>query len=96
MPVKDQSSAIAEKDIIDISQNMKEDGTLNWDAPEGKWNIIRFGYTTTDAHNGPATKEGQGLECDKMDTSALAYHFSQYPQKLINKNKLLYQHFNSC
>ncbi len=81
----DQSLAIAENTIIDITDKMKEDGTLNWDAPAGNWNIIRFGYTTTDAHNGPATKEGEGLECDKMDTGAIAYHFSQFPQKLIDK-----------
>ena len=56
----------------------------HWDAPEGNWTIIRFGYTSTGATNGPATKEGTGLECDKMDTSALNLHWVNYPQKLID------------
>ncbi len=78
------SQAVSERDIIDISDKMGMDGILNWDAPEGNWKVIRFGYTSTGATNGPATAEGRGLECDKMDTSALNLHFSNYPQKLID------------
>ena len=64
---------------------MLADGTLNWEKPEGNWTIIRFGYTTTGATNGPATPEGTGLECDKMDTAAVNLHFRNFPQKLIGQ-----------
>ncbi|HYW94253.1 MAG TPA: glycosyl hydrolase, partial [Bacteroidales bacterium] len=53
-------------------------------APEGSWTVVRFGYTSTGSMNGPATAEGRGLECDKMDTSALNLHWRNYPQKLID------------
>ncbi|MDX2190921.1 MAG: glycosyl hydrolase, partial [Bacteroidota bacterium] len=76
---------IDESKIIDISDKMTSNGTLKWDAPAGNWSIIRFGYTTTSAKNAPATKEGEGLECDKMDTAAVNFHFAQYPQKLVDK-----------
>jgi len=69
--------------IVDLTDKMTDDGTLTWKAPAGNWAVIRFGYTTTGAKNGPATKEGVGLECDKMDTAALSFHFSQFPRKLI-------------
>ena len=75
---------LARNQIIDITKYMTADGVLNWTAPAGKWNIIRFGYTTTGAVNSPATKDGEGLECDKMDSSAVSYHFSKFPQKLID------------
>lgn len=77
-------SGVSEKNIIDLTKLMSEDGTLNWTAPTGKWNIIRFGYTTTGAINSPATLEGEGLECDKMDSKAVAFHFSSFAQKLID------------
>lgn len=77
-------TGITENNIIDVTSYMLADGTLNWNAPKGKWDIIRFGYTTTATKNSPATAEGEGLECDKMDSNVVNYHFSQFPQKLIN------------
>lgn len=71
--------------VLDISNKMDANGMLHWNVPAGNWKIIRFGYTTTGAINAPATKEGEGLECDKMDSNAIAFHFSQFPQKLIDK-----------
>jgi hypothetical protein len=75
---------IPQGSIIDLTEKMDENGKLNWDIPGGSWSIIRFGYTTTGATNGPSTIEGMGLECDKMDTSALNLHFDNFPQKLID------------
>jgi hypothetical protein len=70
--------------VVDLTGKMSADGQLNWEAPEGKWVVSRFGYTTTGSENGPATEEGRGLECDKMDTSALNFHFRNFPMKLID------------
>ena len=80
-----QKSIIPEKEIIDLSGKMSADGSLNWVAPEGNWAILRFGFTTTGSTNSPATKEGKGLECDKMDTTAVNLHFNNFPSKLIEK-----------
>jgi hypothetical protein len=73
------------KDILTLTDKMSAEGTLQWDAPEGNWTVIRFGYTLTGATNGPATKEGVGLECDKMDTAAINLHFRSFPHKLIDQ-----------
>ena len=75
---------IHSNDIINLTGKMLPDGTLDWDKPAGKWVVIRFGYTTTGAENGPATPEGRGLECDKLDTLAVNVHFQNFPQKLID------------
>ncbi|MBE0655275.1 MAG: hypothetical protein IH594_15855 [Bacteroidales bacterium] len=69
-------------EVTDLSTRMDSAGLLSWDAPAGDWVILRIGYTTTSAVNAPATEAGRGLECDKMDTAALNYHFSQLPEKL--------------
>jgi hypothetical protein len=73
------------KEVIDLSSKMSSDGTLNWKPGEGNWTIIRFGYTSTGALNQPATAQGMGLECDKMDTAAVNLHFNSFPAKLIEK-----------
>ena len=75
---------ISPDSIIELTAKMSRDGELKWNAPPGNWTIIRFGYTSTGAENGPATKEGRGLECDKMDAAALDLHFRSYPQKLVD------------
>jgi hypothetical protein len=79
----DSTNTVSSRDIIDVTQYMNSDGILMWDAPDGNWEVLRIGYTTTGAQNAPATKAGRGLECDKMDTAALNLHFRGYPAKLI-------------
>ncbi|RYX82902.1 hypothetical protein EON83_17495 [bacterium] len=65
---------VAPEQIIDLSSNLKADGTLEWDAPAGEWAIYRFGATTTGALLQPAQWEAIGLECDKMSAQAVAFH----------------------
>lgn len=70
-------------DVKVLTDKMQADGSLRWAVPTGKWVIVRFGYTTTGATNLPATREGKGLECDKMDPAALDLHFRNFPAKLV-------------
>lgn len=77
------SHVVSLNDMIDLTAFMLPDGTLKWDAPRGDWEILRIGYTTTGAINGPATRAGTGLECDKMDTSAFNVHFTSFSEKMI-------------
>lgn len=75
---------LAKNEIINLTSFVNKNGFLTWDAPTGNWDIIRFGYTTNGAKNSPATKEGEGLECDKLDSNAVNFHFKQFPQKIID------------
>jgi hypothetical protein len=84
-PMKDFSTSVSYSGVIDLSRNMDTNGQLKWDAPEGNWIVIRFGYTTTGSMNSPSTIAGRGLECDKMDTTALNLHFRSFPEKLIRE-----------
>lgn len=71
------------QEVVDLTGRMDADGKLNWKVPKGNWVVYRFGYTLTGARNSPATEDGKGLECDKMDTSALNLHFNHFSKKLI-------------
>jgi len=73
--------------VINLTDKMGQDGMIDIDLPDGYWTILRFGYTTTGVVNTPSTIEGRGLECDKMDTTALNLHFADFPQKLVEHSK---------
>lgn len=74
----EKSDAIAITDIIDLTNKMDADGNLNWDAPAGKWTIIRLGYSLTGRENHPASPEATGLEVDKLDKEAVTRYINTY------------------
>ena len=61
---------IPRRKLLNISEFVSEDGTLEWDAPEGEWTILRMGYTTNGAENRPAGG-AIGLECDRFNPAAV-------------------------
>lgn len=61
-------------DVIDISDKMDKSGKLNWDAPEGKWTVVRFGHVNMRRTNKPAVPEATGWECSKLDKIAIENH----------------------
>ena len=69
-------------DVKIITDKMAADGKLDWDAPAGRWHVLRVGYTSTARQNAPANVEGRGLECDKFDPAAVRFHLEQYVGKL--------------
>ena len=71
------------RQVVDVTRYVDIHGVLRWTFGQGEWTVLRFGYTTTGKTNNPATWEGRGLECDKMDTTALNVHFANYPQKVL-------------
>lgn len=71
--------AILKENIIDLTDKMKSDGTLNWKAPKGgEWIILRFGYSLTGRQNHPASPEATGLEVDKLDKAAVRNYINTY------------------
>ena len=57
---------------------MHPDGTLDWTPPEGRWNVIRFGYSLTGHLNAPASPEATGLEVDKLNAAYVKSYFENY------------------
>jgi hypothetical protein len=65
-------------EVLDLSQQLKEDGTLNWTPSVGKWLVLRIGYSLTGAQNRPAAPEATGLEVDKLDSVAVKRYIDTY------------------
>lgn len=77
-PQVDASSAIAKSDVVDLTSKMSPDGTLDWTPPEGKWVVLRFGYSLLGITNHPATPEATGLEVDKLDHRFVKDYLEKY------------------
>ena len=78
------AGAVQRREVIDLTSKLTADGKLNWQVPAGEWVVLRFGYTPTGAINHPATKEGEGLECDKFSKAALDAHWAGFMQKVLD------------
>ncbi len=80
VPTPDAPSAaeISRGDILDLTSKMDKDGTLHWNAPAGRWTILRMGYSLTGARNRPSVPAGSGLEVDKLSSKYVQQYFAGY------------------
>ena len=69
--------------IIDLTAKCTADGVLEWDVPEGKWTILRTGYTMTGDVTNWSSPTGAGLEADPLDSAAMDFHFAHAGAPLI-------------
>jgi hypothetical protein len=69
--------------IINISDKINNEGILEWDVPDGEWIIQRIGMTPVNVTNHPALPHATGLEVDRLDTSAVRFHFNSYIGKIL-------------
>lgn len=84
-PVLPASASITKNSIIELTGKLNKDGSLFWDAPKGKWTIMRFGRRNNGAVTRPAPLPGLGFECDKFDTTAFNDHLEKFTDELLNK-----------
>jgi hypothetical protein len=84
-PAVPESACIDMDKIVDLTDLLKSDGTLDWDVPAGDWTIMRFVTRNNGANTRPAPRPGYGFECDKFSSTALDDHFDNYIGKLLKK-----------
>jgi hypothetical protein len=80
-----EGAIIKKASVLDITKYMQPDGTLNWDAPPGKWTIMRFVDRNNGAITRPAPVPGLGFEVDKFDTVALDAHLAAFTSKILRR-----------
>ena len=70
-PATSGESAIAPGEVIDLTAKTDAKGRLRWDAPPGRWEILRFGLTLSGAHVSTHSEGGGGHAIDYLDRAAL-------------------------
>jgi hypothetical protein len=72
-PRKDDQDANI-NEVLDISNKIDPDGALHWSPPLGStqsWEVLRVGYTSSDARVSTSSGTWQGLAIDYLDPAAL-------------------------
>lgn len=80
---KNTSYIVNQEDILDLTSKMDNEGNLNWDAPEGEWSIIRFGYTCTGSHVSTASGDWQGAVLDYMSKEAFDFYWNDVVEPIF-------------
>jgi hypothetical protein len=77
-PPYKQHEVIDPNRIVDVTRHLAADGKLTWDAPPGRWTLLRLGHTPTGARTKHGRPETMGLECDKLSATAARVQFENY------------------
>ncbi len=75
------------QDVHDISRYVTEDGTLHWAAPTGEWEVLRIGYTDSDARVSTSSGAWQGLAIDYLSRDAFEEYWGHTVQPLLEAAK---------
>jgi len=73
-----ENNCIKKEDVVDLTSLTGSDGNLQWTPPEGRWAILRLGYSLTGHKNSPASPEATGLEVDKLNAGHVKAYFENY------------------
>lgn len=83
----DASKVIKKSEILNLTKYVDDKGRLKTTLPEGKWTIMRVGYTTTGALNDPASIAGTGWEVDKFSRESFKIFYDGHVRKVIDASK---------
>lgn len=77
------SYVVKNEEVVDLTSHMDEKGYLEWDAPEGTWSLIRFGYTCTDSHVSTSSGDWQGSVLDYMSKEAFDFYWNDVVEPIL-------------
>lgn len=69
---------VRKSEIVDLTDRMRANGSLDWTPPAGRWIVLRFGYSLTGRTNHPASREATGLEVDKLNRKHVRAYIETY------------------
>ena len=83
-PAKDPSRALVEPEsIIDLTDKVRPDGTLEWDVPPGEWAIVRTGFGCNGDQTWVASPGSAGPSVDFLSKAATDFHFKNTAEILL-------------
>ncbi len=69
--------------VVDLTGRMGADGQLTWDAPPGKWLVLRCGHASNFKMTRPCPQLAVGLECDRLAKAGIETHYDGFLQKIF-------------
>jgi len=90
LPVTPGEEDARAADVLDLTTKLGADGVLNWDAPAGEWQILRFGSTIGDHARVSTSSDGwKGYALDPLDAGAFRRYWDAVVEPLIADAGLL-------
>jgi len=72
-------------EVVNLTNRMTLEGSLKWDVPAGEWEVLRIGYTSSDARVSTGSGRWQGLVIDYLDHDALRTYWDVNIQPMLNR-----------
>lgn len=69
--------------VVDLTDRLGPEGQLTWDAPPGKWLILRGGHASNFKMTRPSPAAAVGLECDRLATAGIDTHYGAFLKKIF-------------
>jgi hypothetical protein len=83
-PQKDSGRFVVDpQKIIDLSDKVAPDGTLEWDVPPGAWTIVRTGYACNGDQIMCASPGAAGPCLDFLSKAAIEFHWKHTAEILL-------------
>ncbi|HEY8971181.1 MAG TPA: glycosyl hydrolase, partial [Puia sp.] len=82
-PGAENREGIKKEGIVDLTSQCRN-GVLTWKAPEGRWTIIRYGWTCTGARTSTNSDGWSGLSLDHLNPQAFKKFSDDVIIPLIN------------
>lgn len=79
------ASALDSSSVVDLTDRMDAAGILTWDAPPGRWVVMRTGMVPIGTMCAPASPQSRGLEVDKMSKSHVHHLFEGMVGEFIRR-----------
>jgi hypothetical protein len=81
---EDGASDCRSGEVLDLTSYMNADGRIEWEVPQGRWTILRFGYTLEGQRTRAPSRGGPGgYEADMLDSAALECHFKNTAEPML-------------
>lgn len=74
---------IAADEVIDITDRLRPDGSLDWKAPPGVWTIVRVGSTLAGSRVSTHSQGWGGWAIDYLDPKAFTQYWSEVVDPLL-------------
>ncbi len=69
--------------VVDLTGRLGPDGQLTWDAPPGKWLVLRCGHASNFKMTRPCPAAAVGLECDRLAQAGIETHYEAFLKKIF-------------
>ncbi len=69
---------------MDLTGSMDAEGRLTWDAPPGRWLILRCGHASNFKMTRPCPAAAVGLECDRLAAAGIEAHYGAFLKKIFD------------